>query len=164
MPTSVPLVLVQIGGKGKGKQGDHPAKAGLPGAPKGPPPKNPGMKCPWHQTPFNNGQRCGFGDKCSFSHDMRKGQAEFDAMQKPPAYKPHGRSPSPSPRGPPKPKQTNINFGTFCKKGLDCTGRPSYMGGDGTCACPFHVHANQLAQVEEIKARNKAASKAAATP
>ena len=94
---------------------------------------------------------------------MCKDQAEFDAMPKPPTYRSLGRSRSnsPPPSGPAqKPKQLAINYSTFCKKGMDCSGRPEHMGGDGSCRTPFHIPKADFTKVDEIKAHNKAASKA----
>ena len=52
-----------------------------------------------------------------------------------------------------------INFGTFCKKGLECTGRPAALGGDGTCTKKFHLNSSELAHVEGVKAHNRQVTK-----
>ena len=109
-----------------------------------------------------------FKDRCKFIHELCKDQKEFDALPKPPTFKLEGskRSRSASRSGSP-PRTPNakaatrleINFGTFCKKGLECTGRPAALGGDGTCTKKFHLNSSELAHVEGVKAHNRQVTK-----
>ena len=54
-----------------------------------------------------------------------------------------------------------MNYRSFCKKGLACTGRPVEMGGDGSCMTPFHIHGAEFGKIDEVKAHNNAVAKAA---
>ena len=166
-----PAVPEQIGRVGQTVVSTKREKSSLTA---GPLPKS-GFVCPWHQTRFNTGWVCNFGNRRCHSHELCATKAEFDAMAKPPSFPMEAvarrRSEQADQKVPDMPPGTEpkkvteqfcgISYRTFCKEGVRCPGRLISMGGDGTCPIPIHLSEEELPNVEKVMRHNRAVLKVA---